>query len=455
MRNHPIVSILALLALLLFASAPIAAQDAPEETPEKTPEQKQKEAEAELPPTPEERDISDDDLWHTQRDQWDRWLDATRNLSRLETKGGKFRARFGVRFQFDGTVVFENEKLKENLSSQENSFDLRRGRIFLEGLGWKRLAFRFEWDLAVDGGLKDAYIDGFKRALKFAWLRLGNFKEPFSLERQRSAFNMTNLEWSLPVAAFVPGRNIGAMFYNTGLNQRIYWAFGAFSLGNQTDGNQSASALTFTGRFTGLPYYKEEGRRLLHLGASVSVRHPRDGEAQYAARPEARFLDTFVDTDAFDADVATLAGVELALTQGPLWFQGEWVGAKLDATDVGDPFFQGWYFEGGYFLTGEHRPYSRHGGIFARLRPEKPYHRGNPFKKGVNRGALAVSARWNTVDLNSGGIEGGQMRDLNLGMSWFMNRSSRFTFNYVHSNVQNNGKANIFLLRYGFNPTQW
>jgi phosphate-selective porin OprO and OprP len=454
MRLHPILRILIALALLSTA-VPTTAQDAPEETPEKTPEQKQEEAEAELPPTPEEPDISDDDLWHTQRDQWDRWLDATRNLSRLATKGGKFRARVGVRFQFDWTVVFEKEKLKENIGSQENSFDLRRGRIFLEGLIWKRIAFRFEWDLAVDRGVKDAYIDGFKRALKFAWLRLGNFKEPFSLERQRSAFNITNLEWSLPVATFVPGRNAGAMLYNTGIGERLSWAVGAFSLGNQTDGNQSASALTFTGRITGLPYYAKEGRRLLHFGLSASLRKPRGGETQYTARPEARFVDAFADTGAFDADRTDLFGAELALTQGPLWFQGEWVGAKVDAPDSGDPFFSGWYFEAGYFLTGEHRPYNRHAGIFARLRPEKPYHRGNLFKKGVDRGALAVSARWNTVDLNSGGIQGGQMRDLNLGMSWFMNRSSRFTFNYVHSNVQNNGKANIFLLRYGFNPTQW
>ena len=37
--------------------------------------------------------------------------------------------------------------------------------------------------------------------------------------------------------------------------------------------------------------YRDEGRRLLHLGASFSSRNPSSDDTRYRSRPEARFVD--------------------------------------------------------------------------------------------------------------------------------------------------------------------
>ncbi len=118
--------------------------------------------------------------------------------------------------------------------------------------------------------------------------------------------------------------------------------------------------------------------------------------------------------------------------------------------------FWGFYAQLGWFLTGEHKPYHHAEGTFARLEPNNPMKNNNPFRKG-HHGALEVTARISTVDLNDGAVTGGEMTNFTIGLNWYLTRATRLMFNYVYSDVDAHmsdgvGHANIFMFRYQFNP---
>ena len=119
--------------------------------------------------------------------RWQRFRTATRDISTWDFKEGMFRLLFGIRFQLDFTGGSESTALEQAVGPIEDSVNFRRATLFADGDIARRFHFRFEYDFAVDQGLKDAFIDNLGRqAMKSAALRVGHFKEPFSLERQTS-----------------------------------------------------------------------------------------------------------------------------------------------------------------------------------------------------------------------------------------------------------------------------
>ena len=106
----------------------------------------------------------------------------------------------------------------------------------------------------------------------------------------------------------------------------------------------------------------------------------------------------------------------------------------------------------GWFLTGESRFYRTQDGTFGRLTPNRLFHGGNPFSRGSDGGALEFTARVSKLDLNSGAITGGEMRDFSVGMNWYLNETSRLMVNVIQSKLLDVGRANLLLLRYQFNP---
>jgi phosphate-selective porin OprO/OprP len=275
--------------------------------------------------------------------------------------------------------------------------------------------------------------------------------EPFSLERQNSSHFGGFLERSLPVQTFAPGHNLGAMVHEAGEKGRITWAVGLFSWGKKDESNASSSLLSITGRFTGLPVYRDDGRQLLHLGVSFSSRNPVSDDTRYRSRPEARFVDFLTDTGNMAVSNLWLYGVELAAVQGPVWAQAEYIRSDVDAQLLGNPSFDGFYAQVGWFLTGNTKPYRRNSGVFDRLRPENNFRKGNPFSP-KSGGAWELAARISAVDLNDGEIEGGKLTDYSAALNWYLNSAMRVQLNFVHAVTRDRGKTNIFLLRLQYNP---
>jgi phosphate-selective porin OprO/OprP len=383
--------------------------------------------------------------------RWLRLRDALRGITRYDVKDGMFRLRLGLRFQLDATLSTESDELQAQVGEIENSIDFRRFRIFARGRFLRSFDFEVEYDFAADEGLKDAYIGGV-RFTKYVGWRLGHFKEPFSLARQTSAYNLGFLEWALPSQAFSPGRNLGLMLRHTEANKRLFWAASVTTNGKITDDNRGSADLSFAARVTGLPLYRDKGRQLLHVGASYTLRDPKSGDSRFSARPEARFAPFFADTGRFSSERGSAVALEAAAVIGPVWLQSEWITAAATSEAAGDPRFYGFYFEAGWFLTGESRFYQPEDAVFGRLIPHRLFRGGNPFRRGADGGALEFVGRVSTIDLNGGLISGGEMTDVSLGVNWYLSHSSRFDFNYVHSYLRGVGRANLFLFRYQYNP---
>jgi phosphate-selective porin OprO/OprP len=108
------------------------------------------------------------------------------------------------------------------------------------------------------------------------------------------------------------------------------------------------------------------------------------------------------------------------------------------AVDLGTVFMQGGYAEALYFLTGENRDYNKVSGVFNRVIPKN-----NANFSECKYGAWQVGARYDWIDLNSFGINGGQAQDGTLGLNWFLNPNLRIQVNYVLTHVNNAGPSGI------------
>jgi phosphate-selective porin OprO/OprP len=387
--------------------------------------------------------------------KWSNFVDAVRGLSRYSLFDGQVKFRVGGRIQIDGTAGSGNAEFEESYGQHDSTIDFRRIRVYAVGVV-RDMNFNLSFDFGADAGFKNIWIEGRKGGLS-VWghylgkLRLGQMMEPFSLERQNSSNFGGFLERSLPAQTFAPGHNIGAMIHNVARKGRVTWAAGLFSWGKKDESNASNSLLSLTGRITGLPMYRDDGRRLLHLGASFSSRNPGGDDTRYRSRPEARFADFLVDTGNMPVSNLQLVGLEVATVRGPLWAQAEYIWSDVDAQLIGDPTFNGFYVQVGWFLTGNTKPYRRNSGVFDRLQPEQNFRFGNPFRR-KSGGAWEVVGRISGVDLTSGEIDGGQLTDYSAALNWYISAATRIQFNYVRAVPRDRGKANIFLLRLQYNP---
>jgi phosphate-selective porin OprO/OprP len=387
--------------------------------------------------------------------KWGNFVASVRGLTRYSLFDDTLKFRIGGRAQFDATSGSGDTTFDETYGPIETDVSLRRLGLYAAGR-YRKFNFNLGIDVGPDGGLSDAWVEGAEGGLE-VWgaylgkLRLGFMDEPFSLERQTSTYNIGFMERSLPVQTMAPGSNLGWMVHNSGRNGRFSWAFGMFSFGQKNEQNATTSALSLTGRFTHLLTYRNEGRNLVHLGVSLSSRSPTSGDLQYRSRPEARFVDFLADTGNFEAGKVTLWGLEFATVQGPLWAAAEYIQSNVSAQSFGDPRFGGSYIQVGWFLTGENRPYRTNSGTFERLRPDRKYAKGNPFKK-KNGGAWEVVGRISTIDLTDGLIEGGELTDYSASLNWYINPTSRVEFNYVYANPRDHGAAHVFLMRLQYSP---
>jgi phosphate-selective porin OprO/OprP len=177
-----------------------------------------------------------------------------------------------------------------------------------------------------------------------------------------------------------------------------------------------------------------------------------------------------VDTGNFMAKGVDVLNPEVALVYGPFAFQAEvplvWAsdvrsttGTFLGHNHSAD--FSGWYVEGTYFLTGEHRLYnttattSQYQATFGRIYPISDF---NPRNGG--KGAWELAFRVSNVDLNdiSAGFNGGNEIDFTAGLNWYLTADVLWKFNYIHANVDSHptgygnlltsGSDNIFESRF-------
>jgi len=375
------------------------------------------------------------------------WKDGIR----MESADGAFKLRLGGRLQNDWGVVEPDSDIRDFFdaqgedSGQGSGTNWRRVRLALGGTIYERIGTKIEVDFAGgNAALRDAYIE----LLKLPYVgtaRVGHFKEPLSLEQLTSDSYTTFIERSL-MDAGAEGRNTGFMVQNAPLEQRMTWALGAFRQtdDNTGDGFSDDAQYNITGRVTGLPWYENDGEKLLHLGLAASQRF-RDGTtSRFRSRPEVKLENPYyVDTGNIPADNAQVVTPELALVYGPFSFQTEYSHGFIQG-DHGqqDVDFYGLYAYASWFPTGESRPYKTSEGIFDRVVPEHNF----DLKGGL--GAWELALRYSRLDLDDGDVDGGKLDDGTVGVNWYWNPNVRTSFNYVLAHLEDVGWANQFVARF-------
>ncbi len=364
---------------------------------------------------------------------------------RMDSADEQFKLRIGGRIMNDWGFFGVDDSLKESLGLLDlflnDGTEFRRARVYLSGVLYDRFEFKAEYDFAGRlANFRDVYM-GITDVPVLGTIRAGHFKEPFGLEETTSSNHITFLERSAG-GGFAPARNTGIAFQNTAAGGRMTYGAGLFRESFSSGNSVGSGSPNITARTTGLPVFVDGGRKLLHLGAAYSRQGTPLGVTLFASRPEAHLAPPFVFTPLLETDSYDLVGLEAAAVVGPFSVQTEYQKSYVSSMSAGDPSFSGFYVLGSFFLTGEHRRYSRSKGAFDRVRPNRS------FRDDGGTGAWEIAARYSQLDLNSGLVRGGEMKNFTFGVNWYLNPHSRIMWNYVHSEVVDTGDAEIFQMRF-------
>lgn len=344
-----------------------------------------------------------------------------RNGLRFGTLDRRFDLKLGGLVQFDGNWIGGSDELEAAVpGSTEDGTEFRRLRLSIEGKVYADWYFRFQPDFA--GGtvrLTDAYV-GRKELFAGTDVQIGQFREPMGLEELQSKKYMTFVEKALPIETFAPSRNDGLAAHGAPLGGALQWTLGVFRANTDDFGfSQEDGGYAVTGRVGGTPLWKDKGRQMLHVGLSLS--HRDEEQLRFRTRPEVHLSGRFVDTGTIDNEGVDLSGLELAGVLGPVHGMAEYL--RADVEGAGDPSFDGWYSQVGWFLTGEVRPFKRGEGLWDRIDPQGAH------------GAVELAARYSTVDLSDGGFNGGRESNVTLAVNWYLNANLRAGLNYVRGDL--------------------
>ncbi len=358
----------------------------------------------------------------------------------------------------------------------QDGASFRRARLSANGSVLPNMNYLLQMDFAFFG--RPTFTDVWMEVNKVPVLgnvRVGQWKQPFSLEVVSSFRYTTFAERALTFQAFVPFRHIAVGFYDWAENERMTWAASVYRPGQDQFGGSLADngGYAGVGRLTALPWWEDEGCRYLHTGIAYNFVAPKDRMAQFRTIPEyfvgentgvlppgtsgqaapGSFNGTpfFVDTGKPPIQDYHLLGNELMWVEGPFSWQTEamflWASRPADK----NAFFWGGYSQVGYFLTGEHRPYNRKQGAIDRIQVKRPIGRLHDPCEDWGWGGWEIAARLSHIELNSSDIRGGRLTDFTFGVNWYLNNYSKIQFNYIRafldSPTTGDSTADIFGLR--------
>jgi len=367
---------------------------------------------------------------------------------RLEpaTTGARFRYRHLIFTHSTEADVVQRDidlrcdrlRLEARLGKLRGGNELRRARLFFEGTIYGNVAFKAQYDFAGRVTIaKDVFI---AFTAPVGEIKLGHFKEPFSLEEMTSSKYIAFLERALP-NVFAPSRNFGVQVSDSP-SDKLNWGVGVFRESDDFATSVGDDLTNITGRVVFRPIYKNEGAQLVHLGLSATTKDTAglSDEFRIGQRAEVHFGPSVIDTGGFTTDGEDILAIEVAGVLGPLWFAAEYLHPEVDTPDRGTLEFPGYYLQVGYFLTGEHRRYRTVDGAWDRQKPDQNWGEGG-------KGAWEIAARLSTTDLSDADIVGGEADGVTLALNWYPNPATRMMLNYVMSEVQGIGGADFVLFR--------
>jgi len=339
-------------------------------------------------------------------------------------------------------------------SAGADTFDIRRARI---GAKFKFLDYytgEIVTDFAASNKLDVAYLN-------IAWwkpaqIRIGQYKQPFSLEELTSSNNIDFNERSFADHLNVE-KQAGAMVHGEpvkGLTYALSFANGEAQ--NSTEKDVSVDSKDIIGRATvNFAELMENKNMVLHVGGAFAKGDlAKDGKNAFGGdvKTESRGV-TFMTAPT----IAPVAGVdgsidrtryngELALAYGPFKVQGQYINANYDyaataSTNV-DEDIKSYYVQALWTLTGESHASRYKGGVFGALKPTNNF---DPSK--LTGGAWEAGIRYSKFDAsnfknaNGTGISGAakytEADALTVGLKFVANPHLRFLLDYVKTDFEN------------------
>lgn len=367
-------------------------------------------------------------------------------------------------------------------ASLGDNFELRRARIGLNGKVFKDINYEI---VANAVGSSTNVVDtawmnyGFN---KDAQVRIGRFKQPFSLEELTSSNNIDFMERSY-INQMIPGKQLGAMLHGEPQKGFTYGASiyqeGFNPVTNQSNAG-SMAATRFTANFAELNNMSD---KVLHVGFAATggkyeVLPTTSGSTStdasnvtratiMAFRSENRGLanayraqiggDTTdgtgwnISANGSAGVTKTMGGLELAAADGPLKFQSEYALTNLDASVLGCVLANNvcsssstrtveakattMYAELMYNITGESWADAYRTGAFSGVKPK------SNFVYGSGGGAWQVGLRYSSYNAADSSVSGSSSRlqnatranTITLAANWILNPNARIMFNVART----------------------
>ena len=381
----------------------------------------------------------------------------------IKTPDDQYQLRISGWVATDFAWIDSSKALATSFGNEQDGVGFRSARIRINSKLTDFIEAQAEYEFSGENGQDTpSFFDTFVQFNGIPYipghaageLKIGHFREPFSLEELTAQPSRTFQERSL-LSVFNPSRNLGIQWsdalFGAEKFERLTYQIGLFKTtdawpsSNDSDQDQGWN---ITARVTGLPYFADNGYRLLHIGGAYSHRNPDGAVLGWNVRPETRLaLFRYVNADATApappiapfrlrdarADDVDLFNIEGAFKWGPALLQGEYTLANVDTTFGGLRSFNGYYVQGSYVLTGEDRAYRHATGVFEKIKPKK----NAGFKEGDGWGAWELAARYASVDLEDGPVRAGKQQSLTGGINWFVNNNVTASLNYIHNWVEN------------------
>ena len=317
-------------------------------------------------------------------------------------------------------------------------FGMRRAELVLKGKG----PGMWNWVIGYDARA-DKFLDTnvSYRFSGFTTLKVGQFKQPNSLEELSSTKNNDFIAKAMTTNLQAVARRVGASLV-TGADQ---WSvtgsvFTRELTRNLGEGNG------YGVRGTWAPIL--DTGSILHLGVSMVDYEARDAgsvvgatlafdgdnRARFRVRPGADLTGTrLVDSGQFtDADRIRTVGLESFWVHGPVKLQGEMMQTDVSRTAHQDYSFDSFYVSGVWNLTGETWGYKDY--VVTTGLPNEPAN-----------GMWQLGLRYDKVDLNDGkftapstvtGVLGGKESNWTVGLNWYLRSNFKIALNYVKVNSE-------------------
>jgi phosphate-selective porin OprO/OprP len=410
----------------------------------------------------------------------------------FESKDGNFKAAINGRMQVDSQLNVNGNDPAANAADKTTNqladgANIRRARLGIEGTFFKNYDYKFEYDFSrgngtVAAGITDAYINW--RLFEPFGVKVGQFKEPFSLEEATSNRFLTFIERNMAVNTFSDNPNAYKVGIGANYNQERYaimaalqtepvgggWAYNTSVNTNGNNNRNNGNGDTgwdATARVVGRPWLQSE-RKFLHVGASGSYRSVNNnylgdgtfsnGGMTFTSTPNANVDRTAIlttgnlsnSTGTLRAEEITRFAVESALVYKAFSVQAEYLQANVSGRGYGDgETLDGYYGYVSYFMTGESRAYKAKTGAWDRIKPTHNFDMKNGW------GAWELALGYDHLNLTDNLIKGGEAQTLKAALNWYPNSHMRLMANFVHvldiNTASNTGQARSLAFN-GTNP---